>query len=249
MKYFRENKLVRIIILLIISQCPVFCQNYKQDILTVNRTLLSQKSYSLQLNYKMYLDDNLKTPFQERKVKFLRHDKNLQMKQNEDLEVIETARYNIYLDHRDKMVSVMEKEKQSKNADLRQEALKLLDNYIDSLPNICDKIKVVYNDESTIKYECVLKPNDEVSHIWVEIDKKTKFYRSVVTKYKQPTEIKELNGQEHYLTLKIEYKGLTFNPAVSSSVFNEFNYLTIKNDKISGLTDRYKNYKYFNNPN
>lgn len=247
MKRLFKYKVIGIVFIFLTQQGKIFAQDYKKDILSVNKTLLSQKNYSLQLHYKMYMDDNLKTPFQERKVRFLRQNKNLFMKQNEDLEVIETGKYHIFLDHRDKMVSVIEKEKGGE--DLRVESLKLLDTYIDSLPNFCEKIKVIYNDVNTVKYECLLKPNEEVSYIWVEIDKKTKFYRSVMTKYKKPTEVRELNSQEHYLTLKIEYSGLLFNPIVSPSVFNVSNYLTIRDKKISGLSNKYKNYKYFNNPN
>lgn len=247
MKEQLKYKLVSLVFTVLIFQFKIHAQDYKNDILAVNKTLLSQKNYSLQLNYKMYLDNNLKTPFQERKVKLLRQNKNLLMKQNEDLEVVKTGKYHIYLDHHDKMISVVLKDKEEE--DLRQEALKLLDVYIDSLPNICEKIKVIYNDENTVKYECILKPNDEVSFIWVEIDKKTKFYRSIVTRYKKPTKVRELNNEEHYLTLKIEYSSPVFNPNISSTVFNELTYLQIKDKKILGLADKYKSYKYFNNPN
>lgn len=222
-------------------------QNYKQDVLSVYNTLLGSKTYSMQLRYSIFLDNDTKKPFQQRDVKIVRQDANLYLKQSAQMEVIDTKNCQVLIDHQDKQFSIIQKEnEEASTMKVKQDAYQLISNNIDTVLAVYEKIKLVTNTNEVVKYECTPKANDEIAMVWIEIDKKLKFYRSITTKYKQKTKVKELNNSLHLLTLTINYVGLSFNPQIAPTLFNELNYVTFKGNKAVGPSKRYSHYKYLN---
>lgn len=237
-----------------ISSCLLaFCfalkaQNYREDILAVNKTLMSKNSYSLNLHYDLFLDQERSRPFQQRDVCIMRQNANLYVKQNTELEVIDMRNYQVMIDHRHKVMSLAKKDEGSESAyqKMKQQAQTLINTYIDTLVNAFEKIKIVHNDAQTITYECRPKPGHEIAVAWVEIDKRLRLFRSVTTRYREPRTVRELDNKEHQITLKISYSGFDPNPAPQPGLFNEASYLTLKDKKVTGPARKYAHYNYLN---
>ena len=63
---------------------------------------------------------------------------------------------------------------------------------------------------------------------------------------KDPRKIKELNNEEHYVTLRLEYNGLNKNPSASPNLFEVQQYVTLENNRIISPSKKFSSYKYFN---
>ncbi len=222
-------------------------QNYHDDIVAVNKNILGRTTYSFQLNYKLYIDGNMSSSAQQSKAIVVRQGPNMYVKQNSDVEVVETKSFQFLFDHAHKFFSTREK-KSDEDYTLqdRQTLANLADTYVDSMASVFKTVKVIYNDEKTVKYECVFKPNPKASLMWVEIDKQLKLYRSITTQYKEKTKLNERDDKEHLITVKVEYSGFSSNPAVSPAMFNALTYVAMHNKKITGPAKKYSQYKYLN---
>lgn len=201
----------------------------------------------MHMHYSLYIDKDLTKPFQQRDVYMTRQGDNMHVKQGTQMEVVETKFYQILIDHESKVFSAIKKTDEDYDTqEIKSEILKLVTNSIDTAIQVFDKIKVIYNDDKLVKYECTPKKNEEVQLVWVEFDKKLKFYRSVTTKYKQKTKVKELGNTLHTITLTLNYTNLNKNPVIAQGLFNELNYIILKNNQIVGPAKKYSHYKYLN---
>lgn len=222
-------------------------QNYREDLLAMNRNVLGRESYSLQLNYSLYADNNLINPVQQREVKVVRSGENLHVKHNKGIEVIETEKMQLIFNHENRVFSTTMKEMRETSAiKQKKEMLNLFGTYVDTLINVFESVKVIYQDDTKVKYECKLKSGKDATMVWLEVDKKLKIYRSITTQYKEKQKIKELDDKDHTVTLKIEYKGFTTNPVLSPALFELKNYVVLDGQRVSGPAKKYNNYTYLN---
>ena len=228
-----------------------FCssaQNYRDDILAVNKTLMARSSYSLQLHYEIFLDKELNKAFEQRSMSIVRQGANLHMKQSSDMEVVDTHRYQFVIDHRHRVFASMQKNEEEVEMSSRNriKTFGLIDTYVDTIVSAFQSIKVLLDNDEVVLYECTAKPGSEAAVIWVEIDKKLKMFRSLTTRYRQPRKVREQDNEPHQITLKIHYAGFSTAPVVQPAIFNEASYVVIKDKKIQGLARKYASYNYLN---
>ena len=222
-------------------------QNYRDDLLAMNHNLLGRESYSLQLCYKLFVDDKMTHPFQQRDVSIARDGEKLHVRQSSGIEIIETENTQLLFDHKQKVFSARKKESSEGSSIAgKKELAGLFGTYVDSLMNVFEHIKLVYEDAGVVKYECKPKPGNEAAMIWLEMDKKLKVYRSVTTQYKEKRKISELDNREHQITVKVEYKGFTSHPVLSPSLFEIKNYVMVRDQSITGPSKKYSDYKCLN---
>lgn len=220
--------------------------SYKADILKACNTILGSATYSIALHYKMFLDNNLVSPFQERQVKMLRDGDNFYINQSTSIEVVETKSYEIILDHKAKKIAALARPKAVNRQQQRKEIVDALKMELDSLLKITTSIVKLNEDKKSVKYACKYRPQDLIESVEIEIDKQSGFYSSITTKYKQPNKIRELNNEAHYITMVIEYSGFTKSPIASSKLFVPEQYIKLVNGQIASPSERYKHYTYFN---
>ena len=220
-------------------------QNYRDDILAMNKMLLSQKNYSLQLRYDLFVDGNLSAPYEQQDVKIVRQGSNLYMKQGAELEVVETKNYRILINHGNKVFSALNKKEETESYTIRKDASELVGLYADSIVSVFKNVKVLREDAHTIVYECTMKPENAVAMVWVEMDKKLKMYRSLTTRYRRQRKIRELDGRLHTVTVKVYYNGFSASPAIPPTLFSDASYLVLKNGQVQGPAKRFATYNYF----
>ena len=219
--------------------------SYKADILNVCKSFLSSRNYSLEVQYQLYLDDNLTTPFQERRVQMLRSGENFYARQEQTVEMLDFGQYEIVLDHRAKMMAVLVRQKTENYNQRRNTLINELKVELDSLLNYTTSVKKLEEDDRYVTYECRYRPQDAFARVVLEIDKKGGFYKSITTTFKKPTVVPELENTEHHLTLTVNYLGLNRQPVVTDGLFDVDSYLEMKGSEIVAPAGRFRSYTLF----
>jgi hypothetical protein len=220
-----------------------FCQGYKKDIVSVSKYFIGLKNYSMNIEYKLFIDNVLTKPYQERVVKLKRNNKSVHMTQGTSLEILDNEVYQIMVDSKNLVFSARKKFKEDDRYDELKEFNSFMDMNIDSLFFAYEKIKVIEQSAERVKYEMTFKPNDEMEKTILTVNKIRKYYESVVVKYKKPVKINELDGKYHVITMEIKYTEFKPNGVSNMKIFDEKNYISIdKNGKANPLK-KYSNYK------
>jgi hypothetical protein len=219
---------------------------YKKDILNACANLLSSGTYSVQLDYKLFLDNNLGTPFQTRSVKIVKDNKNLYVSQNHNIELIRMGRYFVFLDHKKKMIAAKAGPTRTSDTDQAKQMLSEISDNLDSLLKTTSKVEKILENNERVKYQCHFRSESIYRSATIELDKKTGFYASLTTSYKHPFQVKELEDENHYVTVQVDYLGLNSQPAIKSGLFEVSNYLVLNSGKITQPAKQYLRYHYFN---
>lgn len=235
---------IKAILFFVAATFLLSAQNYKQDILLVSKYFTSLKNYSVTMHYRLYLDNDFVKPYQERNVKIKRFNKNLLLSNTAGLEIIDTENYNVIVNTKNKVFSVRKKFKEEKEQGSQvEEYQKYMDNNFDSLLMVYEKIKVLENTGSTIKYELTYKANAEFEKSIIVIDKIKNMYLSTTVQYKNPIKVNRLDEKKHTVTMVVNYEDFKVNNVYSSTLFSEKNYINIEKNGKPVPIKKYSDYK------
>lgn len=222
-------------------------ETYKADIMKACSSLLGSSTYSVQLDYRLFLDDDRSSPFQTRKVVMIKNKKNMYVRQNNDVEFVRMGRYVVFLDHKKKMISVKGGRENAGGSDNNRQVLGEVSQALDSLVKTTTKIEKIADTHETIKYRCQFRPESLYKIAIIEIDKRTGFYKTLTTSYKHPLKVRELKNENHFVTIQINYSGFTVDPEIRAETFEVNNYLVLREGTIVSPSQQYRQYEYFNN--
>ena len=216
-------------------------QDAKKDIVGIYNDFLSQKNYSVTIKYNLYLNQETSKPYQSREVEMSKNNTKIYLKENSGIESLNTDRYRLLVNHKKKLLSVIKVEQNNSNKEA-PDLTKFFDSQIDSVFLKFEKIKIIINTESLIKYECEAKKGFYISKMWIEIDKKTHMYKSIKTLYSAPRKIKEYGDKKYLLTVEVIYEGYKKNINYPETFFDVKKYI-IENSK--GKIELKQNYKEY----
>src|ERR1035437_1256724 len=150
---YKVHRWKKMMVLLMIFPCFFFGQNFKEDMLALNKKLFGYKKFSITLHYKLFIDSVSNMPFEERHINMLKEDPNLFCKQ-EGLEFISNKEFQIMVDHRIKKIII--NKTFGKTKDLNAE-LDFMKEKFDTLMLIYIKVVFVPVDKEIGSYDCYLK--------------------------------------------------------------------------------------------
>lgn len=216
-------------------------QDYKKDILSVSEYFGGLKSYSLTMNYQLFIDGNNHKPYQERKLEIKKNGLNMLVIENNGLEVLENMKYQVFINKPLKTIIPIKK-----NKDINESGGNIIKDImkvnLDSINLIYEKIRFIESKNGLVVYEMIYKENNEVDKLILTINKKTSMYESVVIHYKKKIRIKEMNNTLHSHILKVTYKSFTPGYTSKPYEFDHKNYFNENNGKIV-LNNNYRDYK------
>ncbi|MDP1801745.1 MAG: hypothetical protein Q8L81_10355 [Bacteroidota bacterium] len=169
--------------------------------------------------------------------------KNVRLSHKNGLEIIDNEKYQIVVNNKSKVFSARKKFKEDDIYNERDEFYSFMDNKIDTLLMIYQKINTLEETEQRVKYEMIYKPNSEVEKTIVVINKILNVYESMTIFYKSPVKVKELDGKPHTVTLKIDYDGFKKNSVYDKELFNEKKYIMISTKNEILPVKKYSDYK------
>jgi len=230
----------------LISTC-VKSQVYKEDVLTIAKAFNDAKGYSVQLNYKMYLDHDLSKPFQDASANILKSNDKIYVKQSLGSEMLENDQYQIMVDDKMKMMAVIKKKATAtSSASARPDLYQTILGGIDSSSANYKTIKKLSVIGNKVTYELVFKPNDAIDKVIVVIDKKVKMFESVTFFYSSPRYFEQVDNKPHLVTLKVVYSNYTTSPVLNQNSFSESNYITLNKQGKMVAQKKYASYQFIN---
>lgn len=234
--------LFKIVIILLLPSF-FYSQNYKKDLLLVTQNLANIKNYAMTVQYKLFIDNDFSKPFQERVLDVKRSNKSVYMHHNTGVEILDNENYQIMVNPQIKVFTARKKYKEEDHYDEREEFNKLLNAKADSLFEGYDKINILEQSTSKVKYEVIFKENEQFEKAIMVINRLTKMYELIEIKYKKPIKVKQLDGKYHPATLQVSYKNFNTITPVSKTFFDEKKYIEIsKEGKITAIK-KYASYK------
>jgi hypothetical protein len=219
----------------------ISAQTYKEDVLRAYKTLRNAASYSLCMEYRMYLDGNMNQVYESRTAEIRRQRGNLFIKQNNGLEVLSNSKYRIYLDNRGKSMTVSKKRSLPDSAKRLDRIDRQFEESIDTTLAAIEKLKLVSETATLRTYECIFKPNPSLIKATITINKKTGIFERVLKEFKKPVIV---NNEKHSSTLEIRYTHFSPGVAFGNEVFNSSAYITAGKDGKLIPASRYSKYEF-----
>lgn len=221
----------------------VQAQTYKQDLLAINKKMLSINSYSMNLKYNLYLDNNFKKPYQSRSIVINRNGNHIFLKQSTGIDVLDNDDYQIMINSSSKSIVVRRKAKEENMFEQRAELFGYINTNIDSVIRHFDKINKLSELGDLASYELLYKPNDQIVKTIATINKKTNTFHSVKVYYKNYYAPEKLDDKYHEVMVETLFEGFNERPKYAPGFFSEANYISVsKTGKIS-VQKKYLNYK------
>jgi hypothetical protein len=210
---------------LVIISAVLQAQSYKQDVLRAYKTLRSAESYSLNLEYNMYLDGNTAKAYQSRTVSIKKQGGNLLMKQSSGFEILFTSTCRIYLDNKSRIISVMLQKPLSDMNKAIEEVNKQFEGGIDTALAVFESIKTLSETKTQRIYECIYINNPEYIKATMTVNKKTGLIERVVSELKEPIESK-IDKRKHRASLEIKYNGFSPGAVFENNTFSSSAYIS-----------------------
>lgn len=237
------KKVNNIILVVLLFNLNCKSQNYRQLILDASKTLTSYKTYSVTVNYKLFIDRTFLKPFQERNVAIKKHNGMVFIKQNSGTEVLDGKKYAILLNPKNKTITAREKIKGEDTLN----KIEMLDSFfnsdLDSLFEAYKKIDLLKDDLQSCKLKLTFIDNEDLEYTVVVINKVSKMYEQLEMTYKKPIKINQLDGKFHYINLIVKYSDFVPNYDVNLLDFNEGNYILVDKTGQVKAIKKYADYK------
>jgi hypothetical protein len=232
---------------------PSFSQEiFKEEFIEATRHMNSLEKYSVALKYKMYLDNNLQTPFQQKTVEINKDGNNLKVIHDGSSEMIQTTQMKVNVSHKLKSVYfaaipepdpaklqtvIKNREKKSKDA------YRILTENFDSLTRNITKIKLLRTVGNIKEYE--LEYSDgPYTKMRICLDIKNKVYKSITTHMREKSLIKILDKEtERTVCMRVDYENYNEAPAFTTSTFSISKFVVKETSGKVVLNQNYKNYK------
>jgi hypothetical protein len=216
-------------------------QDYNRDILSVARHLSSLNTYSMKVQYSLFLDRDLHSPFQKSSSEILKKGKKILYKESDGSEFMKNDRYEIKVDPFNKFVRILKKSPNKRSPE-PDHLFTGLEEMLEVSSVLYEKIYISQHTDSHMTYELVLKPNDKLKHLQIRIDKKQQLIERIRYYYKDAIPIPELDNAKHQVVFEIRYEAFGTGALSDDRFFHEKNYLVQRNGKIS-TSAKYKDYQ------
>jgi hypothetical protein len=216
-------------------------QDFKKDLLGISKKMNLCKSYSVTLHYNLYIDKDLKTPFQQRDVSILKNKNAFLCKQGNVLEVLASPGGQVIVDHQQKQLAVLPKDKQELNT---SDYLNFFENYIDTILMAYEKVNYKSVSERVGSYEYTFK-SGIYSKMVLLYDKKDSIPLTVRYYPVQKMAIPSDGNRQHAVVVEIDYRNFNSKPLIDPKQLSIASYVTIKGTNVS-LAPKYKQYELLN---
>lgn len=226
---------------LCISQHALLSQNFKEDLIKISKNMNSLKSYSLTLDYKLYIDNKVDRPYQERNVVVKKKNSDFLCIQNNSLEVFASTSSQIIVDHLQKTIILLPKA-QFKHKEVNP--TEVFESYIDTIISAYDKVSFKDVGTNVGCYEFTFK-NGKYSKMKLLFDKN--LYVPLTVFYFPISEI-QINQKEnefHKVMLEVNYIGFKPNCDINQKEMNSGNYIYTENKKTF-VHAKFKSYEFIN---
>lgn len=233
---------IKVIIYFFLAVSTCFSQDFKSDMLKMNKITFLAKNLSYKLQYNMYLDGDLSVPFQQREVKIVRSQPfNLVMKDDNMSEVIINKNAQLIINHKHKYFLLKPHEIKPKDSEVVYD---MFSNAIDTLLRAYKKITSVKISEDIVQYDCFML-SGVYKKIVIQINQKTHLPVKVVYHHKFPITKNANDHQKHSCIVEVFYNEFNLLPNVSENLFSHKKYVYRKGDTYLA-TNTYSNYKFIN---
>ncbi len=237
-----------IIVVLQLGYLSVFSQSdFKKDMVEVSKNMEKTKSYSVRLQYSLFIDDLLTKAYQTRQVMVNYESNKLNFIQETDIEIIENETETVKINNRDKCVyySKHKAKKALSDQDKDNEVDKMYKVFaekFDSLKQYIDKIELVSNSNGIKEYE-VFYNEGEITRMKIGLNMKKKVYTYTQLTYWEKRKVKRDDEKLSTITMRVDYKDYVVNPVFKPSTFTTDRVLQKKENKKIELSQKFKNYK------
>lgn len=223
-----------------------FCsraQNYKQDVINAYKTLSSATSYSLCMEYRLYLDGNTVKPYEVKQTYIQRNGTNMRVQQG-DVEMLSNASYDVLSNSKLKVLTVNVKQGNEKENETKVQVAKYVEQNLDTTLTMFESIKIISDTKQTTVYECICKPGSKLKKAVLTINKKTGLFDKIVNEFRKPIDVPGLDNKKHSARLEIRYIHFSTDVKFDKSIFSSSPFIqTAKNGTITP-TPAYSNYKF-----
>lgn len=202
------------------------------------------KRYSLELEYSLFVDKNFGKAFQTRLIEVKREKTNLFMKQNNGIEILDNKDYQFFIDNKNKAITASKKTDSENNPESFTIINEFFQTKIDTFLMVFEKINVLSRTKEITKYECIYKPNPKLLKMTVTVNNKLKMFESVITEFKEPILIKQIDDKKHTIAVEVKYKKFDPNSPFSSDVFNSNKYVVLGKEGKLKLNEKFKDYEF-----
>lgn len=220
-----------------------FSQDFKKDMLAINAKLKASNKFSVNLHYKMYLDNNLKMPYEERIIQ-IKKDRHYATLTQKGFEYI-AGDFVLMVDDKFKKIHVLAINNAANKKDNYLEFVNAVEHNFDSVLVSYEKVVYVPLTKTSGMYECTMK-DGKYTKAQIIFNLITKLPSGVVFFYRTPIKIKKIDDKPHPFIIKIDYENLNLNPILGKETFSTNKYIvkTEKNGFVPG--SNYKNYEIIN---
>jgi hypothetical protein len=212
----------------------VLGQDYKKEVLSATANMMATSTYTVKVDYRLYLDGETKKAFQQSYMKLSKHGSNVFYKSSEGLECIANADYQVKIDNINKKITA-----KKNTADTDKSYTYALSN-LDSMLAYSKSSKIIHSSAQEVTYEFTFSTKVAIEKMLVRLNKTRNMPDMVRYEYRQTQAISELSNSLHKVAYEINYT--SFYPGVNAAEFNEQRYFTTVAGQLK-TTAEYKNYK------
>ncbi|MCD6065965.1 MAG: hypothetical protein K0S33_791 [Bacteroidetes bacterium] len=218
-------------------------QDFKKDMKMINAALKPLKKYAVNLHYRMYLDNQLNTPYQEKTVEIKKDGINSLCK-HRTAELISNNEMSVYVDHQFKNMMIMQQ--QDAPMDEYLEFTNYMEDHFDSLMYMYEKIEFKDLGNNINEYKCQLVAG-KYSRIDIRFNRKSARINSITFYYRGKIQIDKIDQKSHALVMRIDYENFNTNPVFKPGSFSTSRYLVKTGKNAYAPSINYKGYKIYDN--
>jgi hypothetical protein len=220
-------------------------QDFKKDMKLINAQLKPLKKYSVDLHYRMYLDNQFVTPYQEKIIE-IKKDGAKSLCKHPTGELLSDGDMSLYVDHRFRHMMILQQ--QNAKTDEYLEFTNFVEEHIDSMMPAYEKISFQQLDGDINEYQCKMAVG-KYSRIDIRFNRKTAHITSVQFYYRDKIQNDKIDGKLHTMVMRIDYENFNTSPVFRAGSFSTSRFLTKKGKNIYVPGINYKDYKIYDNTN
>lgn len=225
--------------------CFVFslvAQDFKRDMLDLTRKMGKSKNLSFTIHYKMFLDNDYSSPFDERDINIIKSAPyNMYCKDDNSSEYIVNKSSFLFINHRYKQMLLKPQTGKAANND---ELLNLMDTKFDTIMMIYEKVSSKKISDDLVQYECIMKAG-AYTKMWILYNHKTQLTEKITYFHKRPIRKNKKDQKLHPVTIEVSYRDFDFKPSIKPEIFSEKKFIQ-KTGKKYLLQKSYSTYKFIN---
>lgn len=218
-------------------------QDFKKDMIAMNNRLKATDKFTVNLHYKMYLDNKMDKPYQERQIQ-IKKDRHYAICKQKEIEYV-AGDYVVMVNHKFKKIYVLAINDADGKKDEYLEMVNEIEKNFDSVLVNYETVNYKAIDKNKGVYECKMKTG-RLTRIDITIDLNTKLPLSILSYYRESILNHKIDNNEHLVAIRTDYEGLNLNPALSKDIFSTKKFYSENQNKKLVPSPNYKDYEVIN---